>query len=38
MGDCEKFPFYKMEPVPENLAGKVNLTEWASYADCRRKF
>ena len=30
MGDCKKCPFYKMEPVPEDLAGKVNLTEWAS--------
>ena len=30
MGDCEKFPFYKTEPVPEDLAGKVNLTEWVS--------
>ena len=29
MGDCEKFPFYKTEPVPEDLAGKVNLTEWS---------
>ena len=28
MGDCKKCPFYKTEPVPENLAGKVNLTEW----------
>lgn len=30
MGDCKKCPFYKTEPVPENLAGKVNLTEWPS--------
>lgn len=30
MGDCKKCPFYKTEPVPENLAGKVNLTEWSS--------
>ncbi|MCI6177171.1 DUF551 domain-containing protein [bacterium] len=30
MGDCKKCPFYKTEPVPEDLAGKVNLTEWAS--------
>lgn len=30
MGDCKKCPFYKMEPVPKNLAGKVNLTEWSS--------
>lgn len=30
MGDCEKCPFSKTEPVPEDLAGKVNLTEWAS--------
>ena len=32
MGDCKKCPFYKTEPVPEDLAGKVNLTEW-SYCD-----
>lgn len=30
MGDCKKCPFYKIEPVPEDLAGKVNLTEWSS--------
>lgn len=30
MGDCKKCPFCKTEPVPENLAGKVNLTEWSS--------
>ena len=30
MGDCEKCLFYKTEPVPEDLAGKVNLTEWSS--------
>lgn len=30
IGDCKKCPFYKMEPVPEDLAGKVNLTEWSS--------
>lgn len=30
MGDCEKCPFYKTEPVPEGLAGKIDLTEWAS--------
>ena len=30
IGDCKKCPFYKTEPVPENLAGKVNLTEWSS--------
>ena len=30
MGDCAKCPFYKTEPVPEDLAGKVNLTEWSS--------
>ena len=30
MGDCKKCPFYKTEPVPEDLAGKVNLTEWCS--------
>lgn len=30
MGDCKKCPFYKTEPVPEDLAGKVNLTEWFS--------
>ena len=30
MGDCKKCPFYKTEPVPEDLAGKVNLTAWSS--------
>ena len=30
MGDCKKCPFYKTELVPEDLAGKVNLTEWSS--------
>lgn len=30
MGDCKKCPFYKTEPVPEDLVGKVNLTEWPS--------
>lgn len=30
MGDCEKFPFYKTEPVPEELVEKVNLKEWPS--------
>ena len=30
MGDCKKCPFYKTEPVPEDLAGKVSLTEWSS--------
>lgn len=30
MGDCKKCPFYKTEPVPEDLAGKVNLTKWPS--------
>lgn len=30
MGDCKKCPFYKTEPVPEDLAKKVNLTEWSS--------
>lgn len=30
MGDCKKCPFYKTEPVSEDLAGKVNLTEWSS--------
>lgn len=30
MGDCKKCPFYKTEPVPEDLAGKVNLTELSS--------
>lgn len=30
MGDCKKCPFYKTEPVPEDLAAKVNLTEWSS--------
>lgn len=28
MGDCEKFPSYKTEPVPEELVEKVNLKEW----------
>ena len=32
IGDCKKCPFCKTEPVPENLVGKVNLTEW-SYCD-----
>lgn len=30
IGDCKKCRFYKTEPVPEDLAGKVNLTEWSS--------
>lgn len=30
MSDCKKCPFYKTKPVPEDLAGKVNLTEWSS--------
>lgn len=30
MGNCKECPFYKTEPVPEDLAGKVNLTEWSS--------
>lgn len=30
MGNCKKCPFYKTKPVPEDLAGKVNLTEWSS--------
>lgn len=30
MGDCKKCPFHKTEPVPEDLSGKVNLTEWSS--------
>lgn len=30
MGDCKKCPFYKTEPVPEDLVEKVNLTEWSS--------
>ncbi len=30
MGDCEKFLFYKTEPVPEELVEKVNLKEWPS--------
>lgn len=25
---AEKFPFYKTEPVPEELVEKVNLKEW----------
>lgn len=30
MGDCKKCLFYKTEPIPEDLAGKVNLKEWSS--------
>jgi hypothetical protein len=30
MGDCKKCQFYKTEPVPEGLAGKLDLTEWSS--------
>lgn len=30
ISDCKKCPFYKTKPVPEDLAGKVNLTEWSS--------
>jgi hypothetical protein len=30
MSDCKKCPFYKTEPVPEDLVRKVNLTEWSS--------
>ena len=30
MGDCKKCPFYKTEPVPEDLVGEVGLTEWSS--------
>ncbi len=30
MGDCKKCPFCKTKPVPEDLVGKVNLTEWSS--------
>lgn len=30
MDDCKKCPFYKIEPVPEDLVGEVNLTEWSS--------
>lgn len=30
IGDCKKCQFCKTEPVPEDLAGKVNLTEWSS--------
>lgn len=30
IGDCKKCPFYKMEPVPKNLAETVSLTEWSS--------
>lgn len=32
IGDCKKCPFCKTEPVPKNLVGIVNLTEW-SYCD-----
>lgn len=30
MSDCKKCPFYKTEPVPEGLAGKLDLTERSS--------
>lgn len=30
IGDCKKCQFCKTEPVPEGLAGKVDLTEWSS--------
>ena len=30
IGDCKKYRFYKTEPVPEDLVGKVDLTEWSS--------
>lgn len=30
IGDCEKCRFYKTEPVPEDLVGKFDLTEWSS--------
>lgn len=30
MGDCKKCPFYKTEPIPEDLAVIVNLKEWPS--------
>ena len=30
IGDCKKCPFSETKPVPEDLAGKVNLTEWPS--------
>lgn len=30
MGGCKKFPFYKTEPVPEELVEKVNLKEYPS--------
>ena len=30
IGDCKKCLFYKTEPAPEDLAGKVNLTEWST--------
>ena len=30
IGDCKKCQYCKTEPVPEDLAGKVNLTEWSS--------
>lgn len=28
IGDCKICPFYKTEPVPEELVEKVNLKEW----------
>lgn len=30
MGDCKKCPFYKTEPIPEDLAVIVNLKEFPS--------
>ena len=30
IGDCKICPFYKTEPVPEELVEKVNLKEWPS--------
>ena len=30
MGDCKKCPFFKTEPIPEDLAVIVNLKEWPS--------
>lgn len=29
IGDCKKCPFYKTEPVPEDLKKTVTLTEWS---------
>ncbi len=30
MGDCKKCPFYKTEPVPEDLVKEVGVKDWSS--------